>query len=168
MLVPFSQGPMSTMLGLAAILTPPVGPPQPHHSGLWAGRRTLSSRGNTRRVPRLETFWSPIPRSRSSTSSELLFILRPPSRLMEAVWEPEEPFAVTVLSPKVKVRSPSVRMKSESSSLSGSWFWKVQQTTATSSTTSTTNGRPVSSQAKASPNSLSENGDHACLEPLVW
>lgn len=80
------------------------------------------SRGNTRRVPRLETGWSPIPRARSSTSSELLLVRRLPSRLVEAVWEPEEPFAVTVLSPYVKVRSPSVRMKSESSSLSGSWF----------------------------------------------
>lgn len=95
-LVPFSQGPAPPALGLAAILTPPG--PRPVTRG--SGRsHALSSRGNTRRVPRLETFWSPIPRSRSSTSSELLFVLRPPSRLVEAGWEPEEPFAVTLLSP---------------------------------------------------------------------
>lgn len=101
-LVPFSQGPPSptTTPGLSAPLTHPGGRPRPSGPGMEVGGgQALSSRGNTRRVPRLETFWPPIPRSRSSASSELLLVRRPPSRLVEAVWEPEEPFAVTVLSP---------------------------------------------------------------------
>lgn len=89
----------------------------------WVSNHALYSRGNTSRVPLLVTSWSAAPKSRSSASSELLFVLLL-SRLVVAVWGPEEPFAVIVVSPYVTVRSPSFRIKSESSSLSCSWFWK--------------------------------------------
>lgn len=88
----------------------------------WVSNHALYSRGNTSWVPLLVTSWSVAPKSRSSASSELLFVLLL-SRLVVAVWGPEEPFAVIVVSPYVTVRSPSFRIKSESSSRSCSWFW---------------------------------------------
>lgn len=86
--------------------------------------QTLSSIGKTRRVPRLNSSCSRESNSRSRASSEVLQLLFP----LELQPDPSAPsntlLAVMAVSPKVKVRSPSFRMKSDSWSLSCSWFWK--------------------------------------------
>lgn len=85
-----------------------------------------SSMGKTRRVPRLSSSCSRESSSRSSASSDVLpllfpFALQPDPPAVSAPL-PDAPLAVMAVSPKVKVKSASPRIRSESGSLSCSWF----------------------------------------------
>lgn len=92
----------------------------------WAGGQWWSSMGKTKRVPRLSISWSRESSSRSSASSEVLPHLLPlelqtdPASATPPL--PDAPLAVMAVSPNVKVRSPSLWRRSESWSLSSSWF----------------------------------------------
>lgn len=90
--------------------------------------QTWSSMGKTRRVPRLSSSCSRESSSRSSASSEVLPLRFPftvqPELPAASAPPPDAPLAVMAVSPNMKVRSPSLWMRSESGSFSCSWFWK--------------------------------------------
>lgn len=73
-----------------------------------------SSMGSTRRVPLITSSWSPHVSSLSKSSEEAA---APAKAGPPLVWEPLAS-VLTVMSPYVRLMSPSLRMRSESSSLS--------------------------------------------------
>lgn len=87
-----------------------------------------SSMGKTKRVPRLSSSCSRESSSRSSASSEVLPLLLPFALQLDPESAPpplpDAPLAVMAVSPNMKVRSLSLWIRSESWSLSCSWFWK--------------------------------------------
>lgn len=90
----------------------------------WSEGQSWSTMGKTRHVPRLSNSCSWESSSRSSASSAVLRLFFPLEPQPDPPATTTTPLAVMAVSPNMKVRSPSLQMRSVSWSLSCSWFCK--------------------------------------------